>query len=194
MFDGDSENEYKRIISGEIKPRHVAKRFVIGRGCGIVTLGGALALPGRDIADFLSNGVECVAAAATLGAEADRLLERFRLKSISEAYTLEIMLNDTIERYLDGVQAGLGLGYGARFSPGYGDFPLSVQPGLLDMLDARRAIGLSCTREYILTPRKSITAIIAANVKPPGCGTCIKRDGCALRERGNRCGNFGTGE
>lgn len=48
----------------------------------------------------------------------------------------------------------------ARFSPGYGDLPLSFQKVFEHLLDMHRQIGLAHSREYLLTPRKSVTAVI----------------------------------
>lgn len=46
-----------------------------------------------------------------------------------------------------------------RFSPGYGDWDLSVQPELLPLTGGSE-IGISVTSSFMLTPRKSITALI----------------------------------
>ncbi len=45
-----------------------------------------------------------------------------------------------------------------RFSPGYGDWSIRVQPELLKLLDAEK-IGLKSNEACILVPRKSITAV-----------------------------------
>lgn len=45
-----------------------------------------------------------------------------------------------------------------RFSPGYGDLPLSCQQDLFHMLDAGR-LGMGITEAYMLTPDKSVIAI-----------------------------------
>lgn len=49
----------------------------------------------------------------------------------------------------------------SRFSPGYGDWDLSVQARLLT-LTCGDEIGISVTSSSMLTPRKSITAVIGA--------------------------------
>ena len=47
-----------------------------------------------------------------------------------------------------------------RFSPGYGDRPLSMQDDLLAAVEAGKRIGLATTQGHMLTPMKSVTAII----------------------------------
>lgn len=51
---------------------------------------------------------------------------------------------------------------GRRFSPGYGDLPLSCQKTIYDLISADR-LGLSLTEGYMLQPDKSVFAI---------CGVC----------------------
>lgn len=46
-----------------------------------------------------------------------------------------------------------------RFSPGYGDWDLSVQPEFL-ALTGGHELGIAVTSSLMLTPRKSITAIV----------------------------------
>ena len=47
-----------------------------------------------------------------------------------------------------------------RYSPGYGDVSLSCQNDILSFLDAYRKIGLTLTETYLMTPIKSVTAIV----------------------------------
>ncbi|TDX52376.1 hypothetical protein [Orenia marismortui] len=46
-----------------------------------------------------------------------------------------------------------------RYSPGYGDLEIDIQPKLLAVLDGEK-LGISATKTCILQPEKSITAII----------------------------------
>ena len=72
-----------------------------------------------------------------------------------------------------------------RFSPGYGDFDIHHQEEILRMLDAHKKIGLSMTESYMLTPTKSVTALIGFAEKEmdcpkSGCEVCEKKD-CIYR-------------
>ncbi|MDR1210067.1 MAG: hypothetical protein LBK41_07120 [Clostridiales bacterium] len=155
-----------------------------------------LFLPGRDIARFLARDERCILAAVTLGAEADRLIESARIVSVYEGYMTDAAASVLAERRLDAsVLAGSGenaAGSGKnrpRFSPGYGDLPLSVQTEFLSFLDAGRRIGLFASQDGLLTPRKSITAVIAKNAAPPGCETCRLSGDCERKKRGMTCGS-----
>ena len=54
----------------------------------------------------------------------------------------------------------MGYNAHARFSPGYGDVPISVQKEFLDSLDAGRRMGILLSESYLMSPSKSVTAII----------------------------------
>ena len=47
-----------------------------------------------------------------------------------------------------------------RFSPGFGDFELKWQRDVLDFLRADNLIGIKLGKNYVMTPRKSVTAIM----------------------------------
>ena len=79
-----------------------------------------------------------------------------------------------------------------RYSPGYGDLPLALQPFVAELVNARRAVGLAVSSAGILTPRKSITALLGASDHPvkghrAGCAHCALRDTCQYRKEGTTC-------
>ena len=45
---------------------------------------------------------------------------------------------------------------------GYGDFDIAFQKPLMQMLDCAKNIGLTMTDSYMMTPTKSVTALIGA--------------------------------
>ncbi len=47
-----------------------------------------------------------------------------------------------------------------RFSPGYGDLPLALQPDLLHFLNAQRWVGITVGKTLLMSPMKSVTAIM----------------------------------
>ena len=81
-----------------------------------------------------------------------------------------------------------------RFSPGYGDCPLTLQQPFAITLDTVRGLGMAVTPENLLTPRKSVTAILGVADHPvtgarAGCGHCLLREKCEYRKRGTTCEN-----
>lgn len=131
---------------------------------------------------------------ATLGAGADRLLRRYSLTDMARVVVLQACASAMLEEYLDGWQESLraeqkkeGYDLRPRFSPGYGDFSIEHQAEILRMLDAPKKIGLSRTDGDMLTPSKSVTAVIGLSRIPSpchqrGCRECNKTD-CVYRRQ-----------
>ena len=90
------------------------------------------------------------------------------------------------ERFLEiAKELDAGLYLRPRFSPGYGDFSILHQKELLQMLEAPKKIGLTLTEGYMLTPTKSVTALLgmskdAKECDIKGCEACTKED-CIYR-------------
>jgi 5-methyltetrahydrofolate--homocysteine methyltransferase len=54
----------------------------------------------------------------------------------------------------------LGESLRPRFSAGYGDLPLEYQKKIFDLLDPHTQIGLTLNDSYLMSPSKSVTALI----------------------------------
>jgi hypothetical protein len=161
----------------------------------------AMELPGEDIRRHLAGCDSMYLLCATLGAAVDREIRLAERVSMLNALALDAAAGDGIEKVCDYAQeeirareAQKGRFITGRFSPGYGDLPMTVQPVLLRLCDAPRKIGLSLTQSGILIPRKSVTAILGASSVPVegkrrGCGTCSMTASCPFRKRGITCGS-----
>jgi 5-methyltetrahydrofolate--homocysteine methyltransferase len=121
-------------------------------------------LIGNDIREHLKNCTAAVFLAATLGSAADKAIRRLEITSLSEALVLDAAANAAIEQVLDSaeleIKHTLNASLTARYSPGYGDFPLEIQEKFLSAIDARRRIGVSVNDNLLLTPCKSVTAVL----------------------------------
>ncbi len=157
---------------------------------------GGLSLPGGAIARHLAGCDACILLAVTLGFAIDRHISTEGHASPYRALLLDACASAAIEDLADHAteQARALLlkkphSVTFRFSPGYGDLPLALQPKLLELLDARRLLGLTVGRALLLSPIKSVTAIIG--VKPAdghgadrdtaalGCAACAMAEQCA---------------
>lgn len=146
--------------------------------------------------DNLSNNLkDCqsvIIFAATIGIEIDRLIARYGRLSPVKALTFQAIGAERIEslcnefnREMILEQSKLGFYTRARFSPGYGDLELSYQKDIFRVLDCSRKIGLSLNDSLLMSPSKSVTAIIGVsniekNCTKKGCSSCEKRD-CSFR-------------
>ena len=157
-------------------------------------------LPGKDLAAHLSDCREAVLLAATLSPGVDALLRRTQLSDLSRSLVLESCAAAAVEEVCDRAEAAIGerypgRGFTGRFSPGYGDLPVTIQGEFLALLDAPRKLGLCATASSILTPRKSVTAVLGVRElgektapKAKSCDSCSLRESCAYRRRGTACG------
>ncbi|MBP5607785.1 MAG: Vitamin B12 dependent methionine synthase activation subunit [Lachnospiraceae bacterium] len=107
--------------------------------------------------------------AATIGAAFDRELSRARVRSLADAALLQAAGAAAIEAVCDDLNSRLakeaeaeGYKLHRRFSPGYGDFLLENQKGLFEVLNPSKFIGLSLMDTMIMSPEKSVSAVIGA--------------------------------
>ena len=159
----------------------------------------SLHLPGNDITAHLAGALEIVLMATTLGHGVDRELRRLSLTDPLGQVIFDAASTAAVERLSDEIEAQIrveardrGLYCSWRFSPGYGDLPLSVQGELLARLDAERRLGITLTPSNLMVPTKSVTAIIGLHPTPQSgvtssCSVCTLRPNCSMRERGMTC-------
>ena len=147
----------------------------------------------RDLARNLQGCRRIVLMAATIGAEADFLIRRAEAADMSDAAIFQAAgaamaeaWCDEVNRRITAAASKAGLYARPRFSPGYGDVPLSVQKDFSSLLDMPRSCGISLTDTFLMVPSKSVTAFIGLSEQetpciPAGCEVCKARTGCRYR-------------
>ena len=100
--------------------------------------------------------------AVTTGIAVDRLLARLNITSQAEHFVTDGLSSAAIESFCDYVSDILSenLKCASRFSAGYGDFSIEFQKPLLERLSAAETLGITLNSAYLMTPVKSITAIM----------------------------------
>ena len=192
-------DECESALLKAIKPRYTYKVFNIEKNeNGISVKGTSLRFEGSDIKLHLSECDKCILLCATASIEADKIIRAYETADITKAVITDCLASAAVEQVCN--QAELEIknnlpdyNFTWRFSPGYGDFPLTIQPEFLKVLDAQKRIGLNCTESLILIPRKSVTAVIGISKNKiskgkRGCVSCNMRDRCEYRKRGEHCG------
>ena len=187
-----------RELLAAIRPRWSWRAVGLSVEEGGVRLEGGLLLPGADLKAHLAGCTRAAVFCATLGAEADVLIRRTERLDMARALTLDCCASAAVEEVCDQIEGELqgkfpGCFFPFRYSPGYGDLPLDVQGPLLELLDAPRRVGLCASASHILTPRKSVTAVLGIaegeiERKKRSCLGCPARDGCQYRKAGGHCG------
>ncbi|MCI9243361.1 MAG: methionine synthase [Lawsonibacter sp.] len=187
-----------RELLGAVRPRWSWRAVEISFEAGGVRLENGLLLPGEDLKAHLSGCGRAAIFCATLGAEADALIRRAERLDMGRALTLDCCASAAVEEACGQIEGELqgkfpGCSFPFRYSPGYGDLPLEVQGPLLDLLDAPRRAGLCATASHLLTPRKSVTAILGVaegeiEQKKRSCLGCPAQGSCQYRKAGGHCG------
>ena len=181
-----------------VSPRSVWRLCPLRReGDALIAEGTGLVLSGKTARLMLESCDAVALMACTLGAGFDALMRTEQARDISRAVLLDACANACIESVCDAVEREIaaarpGLYLTDRFSPGYGDLPLEIQPTLCQALDAPRRIGLTVTESRLLNPVKSVTALVGLSKSPQkarvrGCAFCAMKENCALRKGGKNC-------
>ena len=172
-YRGVAANERVSSLTGELIDlfsKNVIPKSVYGVwDCKLdsftVSLGG-VSVKSKNLAKHLTDCSRAVLLAATLGTDADTLIRRFSVQDMEKAVIAQGVCAAMIEAYCDSVESEIlqepefaCLYPTSRFSPGYGDFDIAHQKDILNMLNCSR-IGVFLTDGYMLTPTKSVTAVI----------------------------------
>ena len=179
-----------RELEGLIRPRIAWGRFPVSVSRDGVRVAGA-GIASADLARLLARSQECYLLAVTLGPDVDRHISLAQQRDMLEGVTLDACASVRADVLCDEAEGEIAAALGEgefltrRFSPGYGDAPLSASADIIQLLDATRRIGLSMTRSHMLTPIKSITAIAGITRErgrertgPRDCGGCAARMRC----------------
>lgn len=152
---------------------------------------------GEDVAKHLGGCELGYVMCTTLGSSVDRLIRLSQVGDMAKAVVLDAMASAAVENVCAQVDVLLaaeneGKYLTWRFSPGYGDYPIELQQSFLSLLDAPRKIGLCSNDSSLLTPTKSVTAIMGVSDTPlpnkrRGCAVCNMAKTCKFRKAGTRC-------
>lgn len=180
-------------------PGYLYRVFPVRAEDGVIRLeGSTLALRGHDISAHLEGARFCAVMAATAGLGNERELRRLsRLDSLdgmifdAAGSALAESVADACNAAIMAEARGRGLFAKWRFSPGYGDLPLDIQPAIVRVLDADKRLGITVTDSNLLIPAKSVTAFVGWFDTPQderrSCATCAFAPYCEMREKGTLC-------
>lgn len=151
------------------------------QGDRISLTGTNLTIQSKDLSHHLRQADYCFLLAATLGLGPDQRIAAYTRLDLSRAVVMDACATAAIEALCDETQNKLkaqvakeGYGLTSRYSPGYGDLPITLQKPILEVLRAYPQIGLTANEEQILLPRKSVTAFIGLE-KGKACGRAQER-------------------
>lgn len=164
-------------------------------------VGSTIVLEGNDIIEHVGAASECAVMACTLGLANEAAMARMKAKSPLDAAVFSAAGSSLVESVADVCEAAIvadaaarGLHANWRYSPGYGDLPLTCQKSIVAALSADKQLGISVTDTDLLVPSKSITALIGLFDSLEGqsgvrksCKGCACYDCCTLRAAKSPC-------
>lgn len=207
-LDAEMEARIDKNIAAcerEARPGFVFRSFPI-EACerGVRLVGSSLVLEGADIARHLKGAAECAVLACTLGMANEAAMARRKAQSALDAAIYGAAGSSLVESVADTCEAAVvadaakrGMRTNWRYSPGYGDLPLALQPEIVRVLAADKRLGMVATESNLLIPAKSVTAFVGlfdadanfdeiSGVKA-SCDGCACRQNCTLRAAGTPC-------
>ena len=130
-----------REVISAARPRWAYRVFDLVPEEEGVRLDCGLLLPGEDLKRHLRGCRRAALFCATLSAQVDALIRRAESGDMLRALALDCCAAAAVEEVCDQIEGELqgqfpGCFFPFRFSPGYGDLPLTLQGPLLNLLDA----------------------------------------------------------
>ena len=160
---------------------------------GVRLEGTSVTLKGNSIKEHLKGCNKAALIAVTISDGIDRMLRVMQASDLAKAVISDSMASAAIEQVCDKVEAVIKeYNQTFRFGIGYGDLPLSQQGEFLKILNAPKLIGLNIGKTDMMTPTKSVTAVIGLTTgevssKKKGCMSCNLKGTCRFREAGGHC-------
>ena len=191
-------DEAEKVVRSRVRPKYVyLETSAELTDEGIILGAVSEPLTGEAIKRHMEGCTRAVLLAATLSQEADKLIRQAAVDNMAYSLALDCICSAAIEQVCDRAEEEIFAAHPVpyrtwRFSPGYGDLPITLQRPLLLSLNAQRRIGLTVTDSSLLIPSKSVTAIIGISGAPVkrggrGCAVCNMRENCAYRSAGTKC-------
>lgn len=162
----------------------------------------------KSLTQFLKGSQELVILAATLGLQVDQLIKRKSYSNLTQTLVFDATASAIVEEVCDFAEKKFRselksrtLELSQRFSPGYGDLGIELQPAILNLLNTANTLGIYTTDRFQLIPSKSITAFMgirsATNEQEPNsdvkrnllaeCQKCYQHDRCYYIKKGETC-------
>lgn len=191
-------DECEQRLMKVLRPSFIYRVFGI-RSFFPLCLDNGLVLPGNDISEHLAGCDRAAVFAVTIGLAVDTLIRRLQIEDMAKAVITDAFASTAAEQAADMAETAIRQDlpdqyFTWRYSPGYGDLPLDIQPLLLGAVEAGKRAGIAVQTGGLLSPLKSVTAIVGISdnrieKQRMGCRDCMSYEVCQLRRKGLHCGS-----
>ena len=192
-------HEQGKDILQSAAPCAVTGEYLLSDALVSGQLDGKPLLSGEDVMAHLAGCKGCVLLGVTLGTRTDAAIRRAALFDVASGAAADALAGALTEQLAEQAEQRLRAAYAerklfltGRFSPGYGDWPLSTQQKIARLLQLPKTIGVTVTQSSLMLPRKSVTAILGVADVPvtgklAGCAHCALQGQCQYRKKGTTC-------
>lgn len=111
-----------------------------------------------DLAANLSGCERVVVFAATIGPGIDRLIKKYTRSDSVKALFMQAIGAERAETMCNLFCDTFSEKLRPRFSPGFGDLKLSIQPEVLALTNAKKNLSITLDEGFLMSPSKSVTA------------------------------------
>ncbi len=136
---------------------------------------GYFSLKSQNLAQNLRDCKSVIIFSATVGVGIDRLITKYTRLSPAKALMLQAIGSERVEALCDtfceDVKKEKTVVLRPRFSPGYGDLPLSVQKDIFSALECSKRIALFLNESLLMSPTKSVTAFVGITDDKADCSS-----------------------
>lgn len=195
--DEETDRRIKKCVADlnrVITPKNVYAGFPLEIADGTVRFAG-LEVRSNDLIRNLKDSTRITMLAVTIGHGVDKLIRRAELSDMLDAAVYQAAGAAMVESYIDSINEQIrqeakaeGFSLRPRFSPGYGDLPLSMQTDFERILKMSKNCGIALTDTYLMVPSKSVTALIGMTVSTKeacsvtGCESCNLASSCEFKK------------
>lgn len=180
------------------QPRYIYRISAVEhRADGVWLRDVQLLLPGHSAQRMLAECHHAALVVCTLGLTFEQHMRTTQARDMSTAVLLDACGSALVEAGCDRAEKEIaarfpGMHLTDRFSPGYGDLPLALQPEICRITDSQRRLGVHVTDSCLMNPQKSVTAIIGLadklqRARIRGCAYCALHNDCEYRKGGHSC-------
>ncbi len=117
-----------------------------------------LKLTSKDLAANLDGCERVVVFAATIGPGIDRLIAKYTKRDPVKALFMQAIGAERAETMCNRFCGSYPEKLRPRFSPGFGDLSLDIQPQVLAVTNARKNLSITLDEGCLMSPSKSVTA------------------------------------
>lgn len=152
------ECEDASAFSGRVSYTHLPI-LSLDTKTGVVDLE-LMKLESRSLAGNLDGCREVVVFAATVGPTIDRMIRKYNKLDPVKALFMQALGAERVETLCNMFCASFPNKMRPRFSPGFGDLSLEIQPQVLAVTNARKNLAITLDAGFLMSPSKSVTAFV----------------------------------